>query len=608
MTNSTKIKKLPAFSKRRRTGQSICPLDGVEIVREGTGVSPGIVIGRVFIYDTLLKTVPQYKICEEEVPAEQQRFLNAVQDTLHQFDVILDKAKDIFEGDPLSSLFDVYRHMLKGSRLIRGVCNRIKNAQINAEAAVQTEIAAIADVFATMNDSYISARIEDIRSVGAKIIRNLQSEAKEKKIHLPENAVIIANDLSAADTALLNLKKISAFVITGGSAQSHTALLARSLGMPAIVGIPDLMRIAQTGDIIIIDGTYGKVILCPTQENIDLYRKYRSDFLRWKRSLKRLRSQPSVTSDQVFIRLKGNIDLPHEVDFLLQTGVDGIGLIRSEYMFLNRRDMPGEDEQFEILRTIASRMEGKPITFRTFDVGGDKSPDILHTPKTENPALGLRGIRFALKTQGLLKMQFRAVLRACCFGDIQILLPMVTSVEEITTAKKLLAECAEELREKNIPLPDQMPRLGVMIETPAAALEVETLAGNCDFLSIGTNDLIQYTLAVDRTDSSVAPLFNPLHPSILKLLKRTADAANTAHIPVSICGEMASNHRYAAVLIGLGIHELSMPAINIPMVKERIRSLSLAETEHFANRLLSLCMPSDIVKTFNDFEEGARFY
>ena len=608
MTNSTKIKKLPAFSKRRRTAQSICPLDGVEIVREGTGVSPGIVIGRVFIYDTLLKTVPQYKICEEEVPAEQQRFLNAVQDTLHQFDVILDKAKDIFEGDPLSSLFDVYRHMLKGSRLIRGVCNRIKNAQINAEAAVQTEIAAIADVFATMNDSYISARIEDIRSVGAKIIRNLQSEAKEKKIHLPENAVIIANDLSAADTALLNLKKISAFVITGGSAQSHTALLARSLGMPAIVGIPDLMRIAQTGDIIIIDGTYGKVILCPTQENIDLYRKYRSDFLRWKRSLKRLRSQPSVTSDQVFIRLKGNIDLPHEVDFLLQTGVDGIGLIRSEYMFLNRRDMPGEDEQFEILRTIASRMEGKPITFRTFDVGGDKSPDILHTPKTENPALGLRGIRFALKTQGLLKIQFRAVLRACCFGDIQILLPMVTSVEEITTAKKLLAECAEELREKNIPLPDQMPRLGVMIETPAAALEVETLAGNCDFLSIGTNDLIQYTLAVDRTDSSVAPLFNPLHPSILKLLKRTVDAANAAHIPVSICGEMASNHRYAAVLIGLGIHELSMPAINIPMVKERIRSLSLAETEHFANRLLSLCMPSDIVKTFNDFEEGARFY
>lgn len=330
--------------------------------------------------------------------------------------------------------------------------------------------------------------------------------------------------------------------------------------------------------------------------------------MRWKRSLKRLRRQPSVTSDQVFIRLKGNIDLPHEVDFLLQTGVDGIGLMRSEYMFLNRRDLPSEDEQFEILRQIVSRMEGKPITFRTFDVGGDKSPDALHPPKTENPALGLRGIRFALKMPTLLKTQFRAVLRACCFGDIRILLPMVTSAEEITSAKKLLAVCAEELREKSVPLPDCLPQLGVMIETPAAALEAEVLAANCDFLSIGTNDLIQYTLAVDRTDSSVASLFNPLHPSILKLLKRTADSANAAQIPVSICGEMASNHRYAAVLIGLGIHELSMPAINIPMVKERIRSLSLAEMEHFANQLLSLSYPADIVKTFNAFEEGVRFY
>lgn len=608
MTNSTKIKTLPVFSERRETEQNICPLDGAEVVREGTGASPGIVIGRVFVYDTLLKSVPQYAIGEENVPAEQQRFLNAVQNTLRQFDSILDKAKNAFDDDPLSSLFDVYRHMLKGSRLIRGVCNRIKNNKINAEAAVQTEIAAIADVFAAMDDVYISARIEDIRSVGTKILRNLQSETKEKTLHLPENAVIIANDLSATDTAMLNLQKITAFVTTGGSVQSHTALLARSLGMPAIVGVPDLMRIARTGDIIIIDGTYGKVILCPTQENIDLYRKYRSDFLRWKRSLKRLRSQPSVTSDQTFIRLKGNIDLPHEVDFLLQTGVDGIGLMRSEYMFLNRNDLPSEDEQFEILRQIASRMEGKPITFRTFDVGGDKCPDILHTPKTENPALGLRGIRYALTTASLLKTQFRAVLRACCFGDIRILLPMVTSVEEVISAKNMLAECADELRSNAVSLPDQLPQLGVMIETPAAAMEADVLAAHSDFLSIGTNDLIQYSLAVDRTDSSVASLFNPLHPSILKLLKKTTDSANAANVPVSICGEMASNHRYAAVLIGLGIRELSMPAINIPMVKERIRSLSLTEMENFANRLLSLASSSDIVKTFNDFEEGVRFY
>ncbi len=608
MTNSTKIKNLPVFSKSRKIGREFSALDGLEVVREGTGVSPGIVIGRVFVYDSLLKSVPQYRISEEDVPAEQQRFLKAVQNTLHQFDSILDKAKNAFEDDPFSSLFDVYRHMLKGSRLIRGVCNRIKNGQINAEAAVQTEIAAIADVFAAMDDVYIAGRIEDIRSVGDRIMHNLQSEAKEKSIRLPENAVIIANDLSAADTALLNLKKIGAFVTTGGSVQSHSALLARSLGIPAVVDIPDLMRIAQTGDIIIIDGTYGKVILCPKQENINLYRKYRCDFLRWKRSLKRLRSQPSLTSDQVFIQLKGNIDLPHEIDFLLQTGVDGIGLIRSEYMFINRRDLPSEDEQFDILQKIVQRMEGKPVTFRTFDVGGDKCPDALHSPKTENPALGLRGIRFALKTSTLLKTQFRAVLRACCYGEIKILLPMVTSVDEIFQAKQIFDECVEELRQNSLPLPEKIPQLGVMIETPAAALEAFTLAQNCDFLSIGTNDLIQYTLAVDRTDSFVASLFNPLHPAILKLLKKTVDGANAAHIPVCVCGEMASNHRYAPILVGLGVRELSMPAINIPMVKEKIRSLSLNDMERFANHLLSLSMPSDIVKTFNAFEEGVRFF
>lgn len=603
MTNSTKIKTLSAFSDRYKS-----VLNRSEIVREGTGVSPGIIIGRVYLYNSREQSVPQYHIDEKNILAEQERFLAAVRETIAQFDSIVDRAKDVFEDDPLDSLFDVYRYMLKGSRLIRGVCDRIKNSQINAEAAVQREIAAIADVFAEINDLYISARIDDIRSIGDKLIRNLlSSESGEKTISLPENAVIVSNDLNAADTALLNLKKISAFVTTGGSSQSHTALLARSLGMPAVIGIPDLMRIAQTGDIIIIDGSYGKVILCPTQENITLYRKYRSDFLRWKRSLKRLKSQPSVTTDQVFIRLKGNVDLPNEVDFLLQTGADGIGLLRSEYMFLNRQTLPSEDEQFEILNQVVSRMEGKPVTFRTFDVGGDKCPDVLHTPKTENPALGLRGIRYALTASDLLKTQFRAVLRASCFGDIRLMLPMVSSLEELLNAKEMLRQCADDLRASGVGVPDRLPALGIMIETPAAAVEADVLARNCDFFSVGTNDLIQYTLAVDRTDFFVASLFNPLHPSILKLIKKTVDAANRVQIPVSLCGEMASNHRYAAVLIGLGIRELSMPAINIPMVKERIRALNLAETERFVNRLLSLDSSTDITKTFNAFEEGARF-
>ena len=608
MINSTKIKILPESFDFNKSGAPAYPADGKEIIREGTGVSPGIIIGRVYLYDSRDQSVPQYHIEEKRIAAEQDRFFAAVHETIAQFDSIVDRAKDALEDDPLDSLFDVYRYMLKGSRLVRGVCNRIKNSRINAEAAVQSEVAAIADVFAEINDVYISARIEDIRSIGRRLIHNLQkSDKAEKNIPLPENAVIVSNDLNATDTALLNLKKISAFVTTGGSAQSHTALLARSLGMPAVVGIPDIMRKAKTGDFIIIDGSYGKVILNPSQDNITLYRKYRSDFLRWKRSLIRLKSQPSLTSDQFFIELKGNVDLPHEVDFLLQTGADGIGLMRSEYMFLNRQTLPSEDEQFEILRGTVLRMEGKPVTFRTFDVGGDKSPDILYSPKTENPALGLRGIRFALTAAGLLKTQLRAVLRASFFGDIRILLPMVTSLDEIFHAKEMLQQCAEELKSEGFSIPENLPALGVMIETPAAAIEAETIAQVCDFMSIGTNDLIQYTLAVDRTDSSVASLFNPLHPSILKLIKRTIVAGEKMQIPVSVCGEMASNHRYASVLIGLGIRELSMPAINIPMVKERIRALNLAETERFANYLLSLDVPADVIKTFNAFEEGVRF-
>ncbi|MBR4126068.1 MAG: phosphoenolpyruvate--protein phosphotransferase [Alphaproteobacteria bacterium] len=608
MINSTKIKILPESFDFNKSGTPTYPANGKEIIREGTGVSPGIIIGRVYLYDSRDQSVPQYHIDEKRIAAEQDRFFAAVHETIAQFDSIVDRAKDALEDDPLDSLFDVYRYMLKGSRLVRGVCNRIKNSRINAEAAVQSEVAAIADVFAEINDVYISARIEDIRSISRRLIHNLQkSDKAEKNIPLPENAVIVSNDLNATDTALLNLKKISAFVTTGGSAQSHTALLARSLGMPAVVGIPDIIRKAKTGDFIIIDGSYGKVILNPSQDNITLYRKYRSDFLRWKRSLIRLKSQPSLTSDQVFIELKGNVDLPHEVDFLLQTGADGIGLMRSEYMFLNRQTLPSEDEQFEILRRTVLRMEGKPVTFRTFDVGGDKSPDILYSPKTENPALGLRGIRFALTAAGLLKTQLRAVLRASFFGDIRILLPMVTSLDEIFHAKEMLQLCADELKSEGFSIPENPPALGVMIETPAAAIEAETIAQVCDFMSIGTNDLIQYTLAVDRTDSSVASLFNPLHPSILKLIKRTVVAGEKAQIPVSVCGEMASNHRYASVLIGLGIRELSMPAINIPMVKERIRALNLAETERFANYLLSLDVPADVIKTFNAFEDGVRF-
>lgn len=605
MTNFTKIKKVVYADASYECGDNVCVMRGKETECQGKGVSPGIVIGRAYVYDNLTTAVPQYRIEPEEVESETARFVKAVEETSRQFDLLWEQAKGVLEDDPVSYLFDVYRHMLKGSRLLHGVSERIKTDLINAEAAVQIEIGLIADAFMAMDDAYIASRLEDIRGVGQRLTRNLMGGAQETFSQLPENAVILARDLSAADTALLDPKKVAAFATMTGSPQSHTGLLARSLGLPAVVAAPNLLASARTGDVVIIDGTYGKITICPSQEEVDKYRKYRSDFLRWKRSLKRLRKLPSVTRDGVAVNLKGNIDLPSELEVLLQAGIDGIGLLRSEYMFMNRSDLPSEEEQFNVLKEITGRMEGKPVTFRTFDVGGDKAPSFLSTSSTANPALGVRGIRYALRFPELLATQFAAVLRVSAFADVRILLPMVCSVEEVVSAREIFNSVVDRLKKAGVPVADRVP-MGVMIEIPGAALNAAEIARHCDFLSIGTNDLIQYVLAVDRTDAAVSALFNPLHPSVLKLIKMTSVAARGANIPLCVCGEMAANVRYAPLLLGMGVRELSMPATNVAMVKERIRSLNMSDMEAYANRILSLSSSTEIINQVNAFESGRK--
>lgn len=599
-----KIKRLFSSIVRKPRHPS---LPETETMREGVGVSPGIVIGQAYVYDTTLENVPRYHLKDHQIAPEVRRFSEAVGQTVNEIDAITTRAKNVLESDPLTSLLDVYRHILKGSRLMRGVTRRIEKDRINAEAAVLEEISALSDVFSAMEDPYISARIEDIRNIGQRLLRNLQTNISDNLDQLPDNAIVIAKDLSATDTAMLSMRKIAALITVNGSAQSHTALLARSLGLPSVVGVADIMKIASTGDLIALDGTYGKVIVHPKPETIELYRKYRTDFLRWKRSLKRLRDQPSSTTDGVYVRLKGNIDLPEEVPFLSQTGGDGIGLLRSEYLYMNRDTLPDAAEMTAILSRIVDLMPDKPVIFRTVDIGADKCSRALMNYKAPNPALGLRGVRYARHNEKVLTDQFEAVLQIAVRTDIRILLPMVSSVAEIQNAKALLIQTADKMRAEGKPVPDKLPPIGAMIEVPSAALESDLIAANCDFLSIGTNDLIQYTVAVDRTDTMVSKLFNPLDPAVLRLIKMTIDSANAHNIPVSVCGEIAANYHYAALLIGLGVRELSMPAVNIPMVKERIRSISLYDAERFANHLLTLHYPNDITAAFNAFEEGTRF-
>lgn len=594
MKNFTRIKNVaPLLLKTRKTAA-----ESTEISREGKGLNPGIVIGRAYVYDPVLKVIPRYHIDPADVADERRRFMNAVDKTSHQFEAVKQQA-NLAADDPVLQVFDVYRYILTDSRLVRGVLARIEKDLINAEAALQIEIGALTDSFVKIKNSYLASRLEDFKGLAMRIGRNMAPTSPDG-VKMPDNAIVVAERLTTADTTFFDLENVAGLIIEKGSQQSHAALLSRSLALPAVISVGDVVQNVHTGDVLIIDGTYGKVIINPTQETVTRYRKYRADFLRWKHRLKRLAHLPCVTPDGVSVSLKGNIDLIGEVEALLQAGADGVGLLRSEYLFMNR-EAPGEEEQFQILRDISDCIGNRPVTFRTLDIDGEKLNSAL-LARTVNPALSVRGIRYALKYPNVLETQFAAAIRASVYGKINILLPMISSVEELRRSRGILERTADRLRKQGKEVPDELPSLGVMIEVPSAALEASALAENCDFMSIGTNDLIQYALAVDRMDENVAALFNPLHPAILKLLKMTADAARYAGIPLCVCGDMAANPLYAPLLLGMGVRELSMPATNLPLVKDRILRCRMDEMEYFVDNLMQLTDSDEISAAVEDFE------
>lgn len=593
MKNFTKIKSVAQTFPRIKNAAE----RQAEFSREGKGLNPGIVIGRAYVYDPVLKVIPRYHIAALNVQTECRRFMNAVAKTAQQLEAVKQQA-NLASDDPVLQVFDVYQYILTDSRLVRGVLTRIEKDLINAEAALQIEIGALTESFVKIKNSYLASRLEDFKGLAMRIGQNM-APSFPAEADMPDNAIIVAERLTAADTTSFDLANVAGLIIEKGSQQSHAALLSRSLALPAVISVADLVQNVHTGDVLIIDGTYGKVIVNPTQETLTRYRKYRADFLRWKHRLKHLAHLPCVTPDGVSVSLKCNIDLIGEVEALLQAGADGVGLLRSEYLFINR-NAPDEEEQFQVLRDISERLGNRPVTFRTLDADGEKLSPVLPV-QAINPALSLRGIRYTLKHPDILEAQFAAAIRACAYGKINILLPMITSVEEVRQSRAIMESVAERLRAQGKEVPDELPSLGVMIEVPSAALEARSLAENCDFMSIGTNDLIQYALAVDRMDENVSALFNPLHPAILKLLKMTADAARYAEIPLCVCGDMAANPLYAPILLGLGVRELSMPATNLPLVKDRILRCRMDEMEYFVDNLLQLTDTAAISGAVEDF-------
>jgi phosphotransferase system enzyme I (PtsI) len=582
-----------------------------ERVLPGLGVSAGIAIGPAYIVETGAPQVPEYEVAPENVEVERQRFAEAVTKARRQIRRLKTKSANLPEAaaEEVGFLLDAHLAMMTNSRLTRGVDKRISEARQNAEFAVQAEIAAIAHSFEEMDDAYLSARAADVREVGARLLRSLMQQEYQAFTLIPAGAILIAEELSPAETALLDPRLVVGFASVMGGPEGHTAIMARSLDIPAVLGVTGLMPGPRNGDTVIVDGVNGRVIINPSPETLAGCRQRQEALARDREQLKGLRRLPAVTLDGTAISLQANIELPREVVGVLEAGAAGVGLLRTEFMFMNRTGLPDEEEQYEHLRAVVEGMGGRCVTARTLDVGGDKLTEALEGRfgQPDNPALGLRAIRLCQREPKLLETQLAAMLRAGALGPIRILLPLISTAAEVWWVREVLTAVARRLKRRGVAIADPLPPVGVMIEVPGAALSADALAACSDFFSIGTNDLTQYTLAIDRGDEHVAHLYDPLHPAVLRLIQFAAQAALRARIPVSICGEMAGDPRYSALLLGLGVRELSMTPSKVPLVKRRIRSLDLRAASRRAHLIMDQsdsARISDLLDEFNAAEVG----
>ena len=565
-----------------------------EIRFEGAGVSPGTACGKIHVVRDDLDDVPRYRIAPSQVPDEIGRFETALIQTRMQ---ILEMQQRIAEsiGAKDAAIFDAHLLVVEDRTLIDEVLRKLETDLCNVEWVFQEVATRYAETLNKIDDPYLRERALDIQDVTKRVIRNLQGKAPKTFLALSESHILVAHNLTPSDTASINRANVLGIATDLGSRTSHAAILARSLNIPAVVGLHDITAKLETGQHVLVDGSDGLLIVNPAPETIAHYAELESRRARVVSQLKQLRTTRSTTRDGRHIVLSANIELPEDVEAVAANGAEGIGLYRTEFLYLNRTTLPTEDEQFETYRKVAERVRPDPLIIRTFDLGGDKlAPGTVDITDELNPFLGWRAIRLCLENIDIFKTQLRAILRASAVGNIKIMFPMISGLEELRGAKAVLAECHEELRRSGVPLDEEI-EVGAMIEIPSAAICANVLASEVDFFSIGTNDLIQYTLAVDRVNEKIAHLYEPTHPAILRLLRMIAEAAHAHHIWVGICGEMAGDVALVPLLLGLGMDELSAGATSVPRVKRAVQSLAIPECRELVEETLKLNTSSEIL-------------
>ena len=562
---------------------------------KGIGASPGIAIGKVFLVDRDHLELSHYNIAtNEEIEKEIERFKGAIAASRAQ---LLKAKKDINKKKFKEAQYIIDTHilLLQDKFLVENTIKAIKHEKTDAALALKKTIDGLRKHLANINDEYMQERTSDIDYIEQRILRNLAGIKSDIITASKEKIIIVANDLSPADTVNLNVSEVLGFTLDCGGRTSHTAIIARALKIPAVVGLKDITSRVKTGDTMIIDGIHGVVIINPTPDKFRQYSQQKSQYDEFEMGLLKYRDLPAETCDGFRIKLLANIEIMEELPSVIDYGAEGIGLYRTEFLFLNRKDLPSEKEQFEIYKKVTETIFPNPVTIRTLDIGGDKFMSQIDFAEEINPVMGLRAIRFCLKEIAIFKTQLRAILRASVYGKVRILFPMISGIEEVWQTKKILDEAKKELQAEMKTF-DPDIEIGIMVEVPSAGTIADLLAKEVNFFSIGTNDLIQYTLAIDRVNEQVSYLYEPLHPAVLRLIRNIINAAHSNGLTVAMCGEMAGEPFYIPILLGLGIDELSMNVMALPRVKRILRSLHYKESKSITDDVFKLSTAQEIEK------------